>query len=152
MTASPSILAAKPASFDRRESVHSDQRSALLGLFGKPSPQPAHRTPMQQVQSTLPFHRTPNPPTPQTVMSGVASPVSPLQQGSRTGTPAELASRSRISSMGEPISAQPEPLGSQGQNAAGGSQLGEATSSGPKSPVDKTFLLGFLEDVARRGR
>ena len=85
-------------------------------------------------------------------MSGVASPVSPLQQGSRTGTPAELASRSRISSMGEPISAQPEPLGSQGQNAAGGSQLGEATSSGPKSPVDKTFLLGFLEDVARRGR
>ena len=152
ITASPSILAAKPASFDRRESVHSDQRNALLGLFGKPSPQPAHRTPMQQAQSTLPFNRTPNPPTPQAAMSGIVSPVSPLQAGSRTGTPAELASRSRISSMGEPVSGQPEPLGGQGQNAPGGSQLGEATSSGPKSPVDKTFLLGFLEDVARRGR
>ena len=152
VTASPSTLAAKPASFDRRESVHSDQRNALLGLFGKPSPQPAHRMPIQQAQSTLPFNRTPNPPTPQTVMSGIVSPVSPLQQGSRTGTPAELASRSRISSMGEPVSGQPEPLGGQGQNAAVGSQFGEAASSGPKSPVDKTFLLGFLEDVARRGR
>ncbi|KAF2999733.1 mRNA-decapping enzyme subunit 2 [Curvularia kusanoi] len=151
-TSSPSVLAAQPASFDRRESIPSDQRNALLGLFNKPSPQPAHRTPMQQAQSTLPFNRTPNPPTPQTVMSGIVSPVSPLQQGSRTGTPADLVSRSRISSMGEAPSGQPEPLGGQGQIAAGGSQFGGVTSSGPKSPVDKTFLLGFLEDVARRGR
>ena len=151
-TTSPAVLAAQPATFDRRESTASDQRNALLGLFNKPPPQPAHRAPMQQAHSPLPFNRTPNPPTPKAAMSGLVSPVSPLQQGSRSGTPADLASRSRISSIGEPVSGQPRLQGDQGQSAAGGAQLGEAATSGAKSPVDKTFLLGFLEDVARRGR
>ncbi|KAJ8114283.1 hypothetical protein OPT61_g3809 [Boeremia exigua] len=147
-TASPATLVAQPAAFDRRESVPSDQRNALLGLFNKPSPQLAHRAPLPQSHSPLPFSRTPNPPTPKTAMSGIVSPVSPLQQGSRTSTPADLA-RSRISSIGESVPGLP---GDQGPDASGGARLGEAASSGAKSPVDKTFLLGFLEDVARRGR
>lgn len=150
-TASPATLAAQPASFDRRESVPSEQRSALLGLFNKPSPQLAHRAPLQQAHSPLPFNRTPNPPTPKTAMSGIASPVSPLQQGSRTSTPADLAT-SRISSIGEPASGPHGLPGGQAQDMTGSARLGEAASSGTKSPVDKTFLLGFLEDVARRGR
>ena len=156
--ASPATLAAQPAAFDRRESIPSDQRNALLGLFNKASPQPAHRAPLQQSHSPLPFSRTPNPPTPKTAMSGLVSPVSPLQQGSRTGTPADLASKSRISSIGESVSGQPGLQGLQGVQGqsgvggAAGAPLGEAVGSGAKSPVDKTFLLGFLEDVARRGR
>ncbi|KAJ4330879.1 mRNA-decapping enzyme subunit 2 [Ascochyta clinopodiicola] len=148
--ASPATLAAQPASLDRRESVAADQRNALLGLFSKPSPQSTHRVPIQQSHSPLPFTRTPNPPTPKTAMSGLVSPVSPLQQGSRTGTPADLVSRSRISSIGEPVPGPSEPLVLQ---AAGlGSAGAKARESDAKSPVDKTFLLGFLEDVARRGR
>lgn len=150
-TASPATIPAQPAAFDRRESMASEQRNALLGLFSKPSPQPAHRTPLQQSHSPLPFNRTANPPTPKTTMSGIASPVSPLQQGSRTSTPADL-SRSRISSIGEPVPGLQGTQGGQAQDLSGSARLGEAASSGPKSPVDKTFLLGFLEDVARRGR
>ena len=84
-------------------------------------------------------------------MSGLVSPVSPLQQGSRTGTPADLASRSRISSIGEPV---PDALELQGQSgdAVFGSAMAKERERDAKSPVDKTFLLGFLEDVARRGR
>lgn len=149
-TASPATLAAQPASFDRRESVPSEQRNALLGLFSKPSPQTTPRAPLQQSHSPLPFNKTPNPPTPKTAMSGIVSPVSPLQQGSRTSTPADLA-RSRISSIGEPVPGPPG-LETLPGHDMGGARLGEAASSGAKSPVDKTFLLGFLEDVARRGR
>ncbi|KAJ4309575.1 mRNA-decapping enzyme subunit 2 [Neodidymelliopsis sp. IMI 364377] len=137
-----------------------DRRESLLGLFNKPSPQPATRIPSQQSHSPLPFTRTPNPPTPKTQMSGLVSPVSPLQQGSRTGTPADLASRSRISSIGEPAAGNGSSNAaasqeSQGQiGGVGGVALGAVRSreSEAKSPVDKTFLLGFLEDVARRGR
>ncbi|KAJ4984879.1 hypothetical protein SVAN01_09663 [Stagonosporopsis vannaccii] len=150
-TASPATLPAQPAAFDRRESMPSEQRNALLGLFNKPSPQPAHRAPLQQSHSPLPFNRTPNPPTPKTAMSGIVSPVSPLQQGSRTSTPADL-SRSRISSIGEPVPVLHGTQGNQVPDMTGSARLGEAASSGAKSPVDKTFLLGFLEDVARRGR
>lgn len=152
--ASPAIVAAQPASFDRRESIPSDQRNALLGLFNKPSPQPTHRAPVRQSHSPLPFSRTPNPPTPKTAMSGLVSPVSPLQQGSRTGTPTDLASRSRISSIGESGPGVPGLQELHGQPVAGGAPLGAVVSrsSEAKSPVDKTFLLGFLEDVARRGR
>ncbi|KAF2632917.1 hypothetical protein BU25DRAFT_382857 [Macroventuria anomochaeta] len=155
--ASPALVAAQPATFDRRESIPSDQRNALLGLFNRPSPQPATRVPTQQSHGPLPFSRTPNPPTPKTAMSGLVSPVSPLQQGSRTGTPADLASRSRISSIGESVPGQPGLPGLQdvqGQSGVGGAPLGAVASrsSEAKSPVDKTFLLGFLEDVARRGR
>ncbi|KAH6642084.1 hypothetical protein C7974DRAFT_94929 [Boeremia exigua] len=152
-TASPATLAAQPATFDRRESTASDQRTALLGLFNKPSPQLSHRAPIQQSHSPLSFNRTPNPPTPKTAMSGIASPVSPLQQGSRTGTPTDLA-RSRISSIGESVPGQP-PQGVhsvQPQELSGVARLGDAATNDAKSPVDKTFLLGFLEDVARRGR
>ncbi|KAF9700690.1 hypothetical protein EKO04_001932 [Ascochyta lentis] len=151
---SPATLAAQPASFDRRESIASDQRNALLGLFNKPSPQPTARVPIQQSHSPLPFSRTPNPPTPKTAMSGLVSPVSPLQQGSRTGTPADLASRSRISSIGEPTPGHSEVPVLQGPSGATAFGLAgaKARENDAKSPVDKTFLLGFLEDVARRGR
>ncbi|KAF1355779.1 DCP2-domain-containing protein [Lizonia empirigonia] len=157
-TASPATLTAQPASFDRRESIPSDQRNALLGLFSKPSPQPTHRMPAQQSHSPLPFNRTPNPPTPKTAMSGLVSPVSPLQQGSRSGTPADLVSSNRISSIGEPAQGQPSIPALQGLQAQNGGAAGfglaaaKARENDAKSPVDKTFLLGFLEDVARRGR
>jgi mRNA-decapping enzyme subunit 2 len=150
-TGSPAIPTSQPTSFDRRESIPTDQRNALLGLFNKPSPQPTHRAPIQPSHSPLPFSRSPNPPTPKTAMSGLVSPVSPLQQGSRTGTPADLASRSRISSMGEPL-AGPTITAQQGLPGVHGVQMDISRSSEAKSPVDKTFLLGFLEDVARRGR
>lgn len=150
-TGSPAILNAQPASFDHRESIPTDQRNALLGLFNKPSPQPAQRAPIQQSHSPLPFSRGPNPPTPKTAMSGLVSPVSPLQQGSRTGTPADLASRSRISSIGEPANGS-SVAGEQGLPGVQDAQADASRSSEAKSPVDKTFLLGFLEDVARRGR
>ena len=149
--ASPAILAAQPAGFDRRESVASDQRNALLGLFNKASPQLAHRAPIRQSHSPLSFSRTPNPPTPKTAMSGLVSPVSPLQHGSRTGSPADLASRSRISSIGEPAPGVPELPGQSGTNAFG-TATATARENDAKSPVDKTFLLGFLENVAKKGR
>lgn len=151
LTGSPAVLAAQSGSIDRRESVPIDQRNALLGLFNKPSPQLAHRAPNQQSHSPAPFSRSPNPPTPKTTMSGLVSPVSPLQQGSRTGTPADLVSRSRISSIGEPLNA-PTVTAQQGLPSVQGAQMDASRSSEAKSPVDKTFLLGFLEDVARRGR
>ena len=84
-------------------------------------------------------------------MSGVISPVSPLPaNGSMAASPEGMANRSRISSIGDgtvpgivipPLTSQP---------SEGGVGLG-STNEG-KSPVDKNFLLGFLADVAARGR
>ncbi|KAH7370969.1 hypothetical protein BKA66DRAFT_470381 [Pyrenochaeta sp. MPI-SDFR-AT-0127] len=164
--AQPVPLARSPAppSSDRRESIPIEQKSALLALFGSkpsPSPQPAH-------SPNLPT-RSPLPPTPKTTMSGVISPVSPLPaNGSAVGSPANLASRSRISSIGDgiapgiiipaqaptshPTSAPQGGVGQQGPTSAGGLGSQVKTKDEGKSPVDKTFLLGFLEDVARRGR
>jgi mRNA-decapping enzyme subunit 2 len=114
---------------DRRESVPSDQKNVLLSLFGnKPSPSP----------------------TPKTTMSGLISPVSPLPaNGSMAASPEGMANRSRISSMGDgvPGIVIPPPTS---QPSEGGVGLGN-TNEG-KSPVDKNFLLGFLADVAARGR
>lgn len=161
--ASPAITAAQPSSFDRSDTIPSDQRSALLGLFNK-SPQPANHVLTQQSHSPLPLSGTPNSPVPKTAMSGIVSPVSPLQQGSRTGTPAELANRSRISSIGESgsdqhnIAAMPSSNSGtyEAQGSVGIASFGSANvktkESDARSPVDKNFLLGFLEDVARRGR
>lgn len=163
----PALLARRspaPPSSNGHESIPNEQKSALLALFGsKPSssPQSAH-------SPNLPA-RSPFPPTPKTTMSGVISPVSPLPaNGSAIGSPADLASRSRISSIGDgiapniiiPVHAPTShpttvPQGGAGVQAPGsagglGGQV-KAKDEG-KSPVDKTFLLGFLEDVARRGR
>jgi mRNA-decapping enzyme subunit 2 len=164
---SPQPEAAQPAQVhpkvaDRPESRPSEQKHALLALFNKASPQPESAKP---VQST----RTPLPPTPKKQMSGLVSPVSPLPyQGSQGGSPADFASRSRISSVGEsapsiaiPPTSHPAAAG-QGagqfynQPGAGGSGLSVGASrqsvDGRSPAVDKSFLLGFLEDVARRGR
>jgi mRNA-decapping enzyme subunit 2 len=157
-----------------------EQKNALLSLFGKPSQGTATST-----STPIPPTRSPRPPTPKTMMSGVISPVSPLPEKSQAGSPAHLMSRSRISSIGEgmapnvtllkpaPNTSHPSaaPLNLMTRN---GTEDGYASagSAGPsekfavdknlgkvsggdgtgKSPVDKTFLLGFLEDVARRGR
>ncbi|CAO2655357.1 Nn.00g104210.m01.CDS01 [Neocucurbitaria sp. VM-36] len=162
LTRSPAPIVAPNAS-SGRETVPNEQKSALLALFSSkasPSPQPS--------RSPAPPTRSPFPPTPKTSMSGIISPVSPLPaNGSQTGSPADLASRSRISSIGDgmppkidlaipptshPTSA-PQAVGDVhglGNVARLGGQA-KGRDEG-KSPVDKTFLLGFLEDVARRGR
>jgi len=150
---------------DRRESVPSEQKNALLSLFGnKPSP-----SPKPQTQSPIPPARSPLPPTPKTSMSGLVSPVSPLPaNGSVSATsPEGMANRSRISSIGDgkapsivipPVSHPADAGISLEQNdgvslaGLGAGQARAGSASGGKSPVDKSFLLGFLEDVARRGR
>ena len=150
-----------PSTIDQRESIPNEQKSTLLALFGsKPSPAPQHSySPIPQIRSSLS-------PSPKTTVSGIMSPVSPLPAaGSQSASPADRASRSRISSIGEcmtqsaqiaptshPVAQGPGEEGSKGNASLGGrSATGKAGTDG-KSPVDKTFLLGFLEDVARRGR
>ncbi|KAF2705967.1 hypothetical protein K504DRAFT_386754 [Pleomassaria siparia CBS 279.74] len=167
----PTTFAKAPVSqqsFDRRETLPSDQKSALLSLFGKPS-----GGGVSSVPSPIPPRRSPLPPTPKNQMSGIISPVSPLpDKTSQANSPANLASRSRISSIGDsmlpsvlvPKSLLPTSHPSatttlttghvfEGGYASAGSVSINAGADGKgKSPVDKTFLLGFLEDVARRGR
>ncbi|KAF2437598.1 hypothetical protein P171DRAFT_399945 [Karstenula rhodostoma CBS 690.94] len=189
---SPAPVVPVSASFDRKDSIPADQRSALLSLFGKPAPLTA--SPTQAVDSPLapsaaspiPPARSPHPPTPKTFMSGVISPVSPLP-GSQADSPAQLNSRSRISSIGDtmppsivipptsaptlypqiPFSQQSNGFGTSmdgsfmSATSASASELGMGVDKGKgkagpdsagKSPVDKNFLLGFLNDVARKGR
>ncbi|KAJ4299746.1 mRNA-decapping enzyme subunit 2 [Kalmusia sp. IMI 367209] len=190
LSRSPAPATQAPQSFERRDTLPSDQKNALLSLFGKPSA-PLTASPTQDSRSPLapmavnplPPARSPQPPTPKMFMSGVISPVSPLP-GSQTDSPAQLNSRSRISSIGDtmppsivippttaPTSFPQMPLTQ--RNGFGGSMddvgispasngLSElsidkgkgkiGTESSGKSPVDKTFLLGFLNDVARKGR
>jgi mRNA-decapping enzyme subunit 2 len=167
-TRSPA-LSATQQSFDRRESFPSEQKTNLLALFSKPSPQPDGRripAPLQQTRSPIPSTRSPLPPTPKTVMSGLTSPVSPLpEKSSQTASPADFTSRSRISSIGEPgtpsivvpPTSHPASMGQssdqfQSRGSMGGLSGTSRSGADGKSPVDKTFLLGFLEDVARRGR
>jgi mRNA-decapping enzyme subunit 2 len=169
-SASPATSAVQPKVADRRESNPSEQKNTLLALFNKASPQPeGAKVSLGSSHGSLPPNRTPHPPTPKTQMSGVVSPVSPLPyQGSHGGSPAEFASRSRISSIGEsgppsivaPPTSHPAAAGQRtgqiyGQPGAGGPGLnvgGSRPSVDGRNPVDKSFLLGFLEDVARRGR
>ncbi|RMZ71084.1 hypothetical protein GMOD_00005585 [Pyrenophora seminiperda CCB06] len=164
----PSRSPAPPASsMDGRDSVPSDQKNALLSLFGsKPSSSPKPR-----MHSPLPPARSPLPPTPKKTMSGVVSPVSPLPTNGGVGatSPEGMANRSRISSIGDgngmpsiaiPKAPTSHPIDSginlaygDGIKPAGlGSQNRTVSATEGKSPVDKSFLLGFLEDVARRGR
>ncbi|KAI2484497.1 mRNA-decapping enzyme 2 [Pyrenophora tritici-repentis] len=164
----PSRSPVPPASsMDRRDSVPSDQKNALLSLFGsKPSP-----SPQPQMHSPIPPARSPFPPTPKKTMSGVVSPVSPLPANGSAGatSPEGMANRSRISSIGDgsgmpsiviPKAPTSHPADSRvnvgqdnGVSLVGlGSQSKTASATEGKSPVDKSFLLGFLEDVARRGR
>lgn len=103
-------------SFDRRETLAPDQKNALLSLFGKPAsvgPQPkegnalSSNPPSRSSRSPLPtgdvaHQQITQPPTPKSAfVSGVISPVSPLPADKDKGSPAHLASRSRISSLGE---------------------------------------------------
>ncbi|KAK7190349.1 hypothetical protein DPSP01_013064 [Paraphaeosphaeria sporulosa] len=189
---SPAPPAVDPSSFGRKDGIPADQKTALLSLFGKPAPLTA--SPTQTAGSPLapsvtvpiPPARSPQPPTPKTFMSGLISPVSPLP-GSQTDSPAQLNSRSRISSIGDtmppsivipptsaPTSYPQIPLAQQSNGfgtsmdgsfmsatSVSASELGTGvdkgkgkagTDSAGKSPVDKNFLLGFLNDVARKGR
>ncbi|KAF2727322.1 hypothetical protein EJ04DRAFT_538993 [Polyplosphaeria fusca] len=172
------------AAFDRREQLPADQKSTLLSLFSKPPqatksppatstspfpPQPvdfppqglptlSSKSPMPR--SPIPPTRDPHPPTPRSIVSSVISPVSPLHdKSSHAGSPAHLASRSRISSIGEampPSVVIPQDLGpaptSHPTSATTVTQNGNTAVDDGKSPVDKTFLLGFLRDVANSGR
>lgn len=132
------------------EAASTDQRGTLLALFNKPSPKPDGPripAPLRQTHSPVPATRSPLPPTPRSAMS----PVSPLQKGSQTASPADFASRSRISSIGDgsaPSIVIP-PTSHPGEEGLGGPPR---SNNDGKSPVDKAFLLGFLSDVARRGR
>lgn len=172
--------------FDRRDTFPNDQKNALLSLFSKPSsiqntasPTQPSRSPLAPVTgSPVPPARSPQPPTPKTLMSGVISPVSPLPgSGSQAESPANLNSRSRISSIGEtipphviiPQTTMPTSHPSADVMQKNGFGIGDEevymspgelgmdkgkgkASADGKSPVDKTFLLGFLNDVARKGR
>jgi mRNA-decapping enzyme subunit 2 len=154
---------------DRREPSPAEQKSTLLALFSKPSPQPEGRripAPLQQTQSPIPSGQSHLPPTPKTTLSGLTSPVSPLpEKSSQTVSPANFTSRSRISSIGEsgipsiaiPPTSHPTTMSQsndhfQGRGSASGLSGPNRSGTDGKSPVDKNFLLGFLEDVARRGR
>jgi mRNA-decapping enzyme subunit 2 len=122
---SPVVPAAQP-SFDRRESAATDQKAKLLSMFQQPSrliespvqPSTSFVPPSGQAQPSPSFStlraksplpgspvvlaRSPQPPTPRPIFSGIVSPVSPLlAQASQQNSPADLASRSRISSIGE---------------------------------------------------
>jgi mRNA-decapping enzyme subunit 2 len=166
LTQSPAPSATTLQPLERQQSVSADQKNTLLALFSKPSPKPeGPRVPasLQQTHSPIPARRSPLPPTPKTQMSGVISPVSPLpDKGSQTASPADFVSRSRISSIGDPgapsIVIPPTSHPQQGienlpgRGSAGGLGGQSKSATEGKSPVDKTFLLGFLEDVARRGR
>jgi mRNA-decapping enzyme subunit 2 len=193
--------------FDRRETALPGQKNALLSLFQKSSqpsaspvqastsPLPPHGLPQPPVglpslpskspmpRSPVPPARSPPPPTPKSITSGVISPVSPLpEKGSAQNSPAHLASRSRISSIGEtmppnivipkeliPTSDPATAIQRNGNSSLIGGLEEEYSSTGSgslgdnlaaldkgkakaTSPVDKTFLLGFLENVARGGR
>jgi mRNA-decapping enzyme subunit 2 len=166
---SPQPPAVQPAMPLTQSPAPSDQKNALLALFSKPSPKPEGPrvpAPLQQTHSPIPTGRSPLPPTPKTAMSGVISPVSPLpEKGSQAVSPADFVSRSRISSIGDsgapsiviPPTSHPVPVVQGNENlpargSAGGLSGQSKSATDGKSPVDKTFLLGFLEDVARRGR
>lgn len=179
------------SSANRKSSQSMEQKNTLLSLFGKSSasitasPVQASIIPLPLSGTPIPPARSPQPPTPKTYMSGVISPVSPLP-GSQTDSPAQINSRSRISSIGDaipphvvipqtsaPTSYPQMPLlqQSNGYESLMGSGVispptaamselgigldkgkGKVGTEGGKSPVDKTFLLGFLNDVARKGR
>jgi mRNA-decapping enzyme subunit 2 len=148
------------------------QKDSLLALFSQPSPKPqSPQIPpaLRQSHGPIPASRSPLPPTPKTTISGLISPVSPLpEKTSHAVSPADPVSRSRISSIGDagapsiviPPTSYPASIRQESENApgfanGGGLGLGAHSKSrldGGKSPVDKTFLLGLLEDVARRGR
>ncbi|KAF2848153.1 hypothetical protein T440DRAFT_470494 [Plenodomus tracheiphilus IPT5] len=167
-----SLSPAPPATHnnERREST-SVEKSNLLALFNKPSPQIQGSTLVRAPPPPLKPSRSPAavggfPPRPMSKMSmsGVISPVSPLHGGGGSQTsPAGVANRSRISSFGGGDEGVQLPLGvSNGGGGAFGGTVGGLRSTGQtlvvdkdkdagKSPVDKTFLLGFLENVARRG-
>ncbi|KAF2636312.1 hypothetical protein P280DRAFT_553093 [Massarina eburnea CBS 473.64] len=191
----PPAPAATQSTYDRRDNFPTDQKSALLSLFGKPSPKPS-ASPLARVasphtRSPIPPTRSPQPPTPKNIRSGIISPVSPLPTtgsltGSQAGSPADLASRSRISSMGDAFppsigitiphgsrpTSHPATAAAQGQNngylveegleiagsgvhGSGSGFLDSNADKGKvkeegKSPVDKTFLLGFLNDFANK--
>ena len=160
---SPAVSAAQPRAADRHESNPAEQKNTLLALFNKASPQPeGAKVPLQSSYSPAPPTRNSHPPTPKTQMSGLVSPVSPLpHQGSHGGSPAEFASRSRISSIGE-SALSGVAIAPTSHPAAAGQGVGQLynqsgagtnrASVDGRNSVDKSFLLGFLEDVARRGR
>lgn len=118
------VSPAPPQNFDRRDSVPHEQKNALLSLFNKAPTQ-----------------------SPQHVPSGIISPVSPLPAvQSKQGTPGPTGDvRSRISS----IASIPSESGN--ANLAAPKKQGSVAHS-PITPVDKSFLLGYLEGVAKGAR
>ena len=119
---------------DRRSSQTQEQKKALLSLFSKPSSAPTAMLP---------------PPTPTRVST--VSPVSekptridtavPSRSNSILPSPLDIA-RSRVGSWNSFVA--------DGEKSA---MLGPASGKqAPKpSPVDKKFLLGFLDEVVREG-
>ncbi|KAH7384248.1 hypothetical protein DE146DRAFT_760032 [Phaeosphaeria sp. MPI-PUGE-AT-0046c] len=155
-TKSPVPFAAMQQSTNRRESVPSDQKNTLLALFNKPSPKPEGSrvpAPLQQTRSPVPAGRSPLPPTPKTVMSGVISPVSPLpEKGSQAASPSDMTSRSRISSIGDsappsiviPPTSHPVSRGQIGENMAGVGSTGGLGAQNRSATDGKSPLLTLL--------
>lgn len=157
----PATLAPKVPALDRRGSQTTDQKNALLSLFGgssapklglgqtqakgMASPVQAPRSPLPTSTATYTLpHR--DPPTPRTAFSGMMSPVSPLAEGaSAHNTPPHL--RSRISSVGEGAKPNPFVSGSilGGPGIGNGSGSGNTSGRGFETPVKPAY--GGLVDM-----
>ncbi|KAH9871462.1 hypothetical protein IAQ61_005641 [Plenodomus lingam] len=132
-----------PATNNEHRESTSAEKSNLLALFSKPSPQTQGVNLARGPPPPLKPSRSPAPgfqhlPTTKTNMPGVISRVSSLHGGVGGGAGDEGV---HLGGVGA------------GTNVAGTLATGQASKGGDgdKSPVDKTFLLGFLENVARRG-
>lgn len=114
--------------------------SPVSPLPGSQTDSPAHansRSRISSIGSTMP----PSIVIPPTNAPTSYPQVQPVQQSNGFGTPVD-------SGLVSPTSGAAPGLGlgiDQGKSKAG-------TDSAGKSPVDKMFLLGFLNDVARKGR
>lgn len=128
----PLPAAQAQAAFDRRESQTEPQRRALLSLFGKgPSPQPPVNA------------------------SGIISPVSPLpEKSSLQHSPAlgdNTLARSRIGSITNLSASEGKGLAfmQQQQQQQPKHEHGAQGRKTPVTPIDRSFLLGYLEGVAK---
>ncbi|EEH22778.2 hypothetical protein PABG_04989 [Paracoccidioides brasiliensis Pb03] len=108
--------------YDRRPSQTASQKEALLSLFGKPPHSPAAVPPTEPVQAPSPGSKIP----PQ---SAIISPVDSTfsQVGTSGGAPTPV---SRVRSISPVVGT-------------------ETSKAGPTSPVNKAFLLGYLDGVAK---
>jgi mRNA-decapping enzyme subunit 2 len=131
----------QPASFDRRGTLATDQKSTLMSLFGKVAPPPT---------SMPSAHNTAAPPIGHQRRPSQNSPVSPL--------PARLvpARQTSYHAYDSPAQGPPpiiRPIRSRVSSFADEAQSNRASASPnpPITPVEKKFLFQYLEGVVSQG-